>query len=289
MAENHNNPAASSVSAETAAPPPGILVSGHFNQAYGYQTNRSRGTKDWLIMFTLSGCGYYWHQDTMRHCSAGDIVLLPPGTPHNYGTPEGHVWEFVWAHFLPLPSWSEWLSPPQDKDALFLIHVESEAQRERIKGAFERMIRDSLESDFYRTRLALNAMEEILLLIGQQTNRKSVPLDPRVEQVLGFMEQHMKMRHTVEELAALVALSPSRLAHLFKQEVGESVMETLLRLRLRHSSRLLEHTTMQVGEIAEEVGFHSPFYFTKQFTAYYGKSPSHYRKTVRKAADEEEP
>lgn len=283
MAEKLNDPAAPNAIAETAAPPPGILVAGHFTQAYGYQARRSNGTKDWLITFTLSGSGFYRINDAQLRCNPGDIVLLPPGTPHHYGTPEGSVWEFVWAHFLPLPSWSEWLAIPQGKGGFpfSAIHIHSDALRERMKAAFERMILDSLESDFYRTRLSLNAMEEILLLIGQHSNAQSLPPDPRIEQVLSHLNGHMKARHTIERLAAMVALSPSRLSHLFKQQVGESVMETLLRLRLRHSARLLEHTTMQIAEIAEEVGFHSPFYFTKQFTAYYGQSPSHYRKHIR--------
>ncbi|MCS7458794.1 helix-turn-helix domain-containing protein [Paenibacillus doosanensis] len=286
MAENLNDPAADLT--ETAAPPPGILVSGHFRQAHGYQTHRSFGTKDWLITFTLSGTGHYWLDGRLQPCEPGDIVLLPPGTPHHYATPEGSVWEFVWAHFMPLPHWSEWLTLPSEAGALHVIRIAQQSVRERIREAFQRMIRDSLELDYYRSRLSLNAMEEILLLAQQAEARvKSGQMDPRVEQVLSHLSQHMKQRHSVEELAAKVALSPSRLAHLFKQEIGESVIDTLLRLRLRQASRLLEYTTMQIAEIADEVGFHNPFYFTKQFTAYYGKSPSQYRKEARKSAVDE--
>ena len=287
MAENLNDPAASSLM-ETAAPPAGILVSGHFTQPFGYQTYRSQGTRDWLITFTLSGEGEYRLKDSRFRCIEGDMVILPPGTPHDYRTPEGCVWEFVWAHFVPLPHWSAWLTLPQEPGACTRMHLEAGARQERARAAFARLLRDSLELDFYKRQLSLNAMEEILLVLAEmQSRRTGSALDPRVEEIWSYLSQHRKEPHSLERLAARVALSPSRLSHLFKEQVGESIMEALLRLRLSHAARLLEHTSLQITEIAEEVGFHSPFYFTKQFTARYGSSPSHYRKERQRTLENE--
>ncbi|WP_179232738.1 helix-turn-helix domain-containing protein [Paenibacillus rigui] len=281
MAENLNDPAASHME-ETASPPSGILIAGHFTQPFGYQTYRSHGTRDWLITFTLSGSGQYRLNDELVTCAAGDIVLLPPGTPHDYRTPENSVWEFLWAHFVPLPHWFGWLELSREPGAWTSLHLEPGELKERVEAAFKRLLRDSLELDFYRGQLAMNAMEEILLLLSRnRTRQKSGTLDPRVDDIWNYLSSHMKEQHSVEQLAARVALSPSRLSHLFKEQVGESIMEALMRLRLRHASRLLEHTSLLVAEIAEEIGFHSPFYFTKQFTAHYGTSPSSYRKELR--------
>lgn len=48
-------------------------------------------------------------------------------------------------------------------------------------------------------------------------------------------------------------------------------------MRLRQAANLLEYTSDPILEIAEEVGFKNPYYFTRQFTAYYGVSPRYYR------------
>ncbi|MBS4216757.1 helix-turn-helix transcriptional regulator [Bacillus sp. FJAT-49711] len=70
------------------------------------------------------------------------------------------------------------------------------------------------------------------------------------------------------------------MSHLFREQVGHSIMATLLSMRLRHAARLLEYTNLPISEIAREVGFSSPFYFTKQFTSFFGLNPSMFRKQV---------
>lgn len=277
MVENHNNPAEN-----TAAPEPGILVSGHFTQPFGYHTYRSHGTKDWLIVFTLSGYGQFRFGQKLVDCTEGDIIILPPGVPHHYLTPEEKVWEFVWAHFLPIPQWLDWMVLPIEAEGYMFMHLEIGVLHSRMENVFARMINDSVELGYFPNKLSLNAMEEILLMIVQrQSKQTSMTLDPRIEKLLQYLNLHMKQHHLIEDLAARASLSPSRLAHLFKDQVGTSIIDTLLRLRLHHAARLLEHTSMSVGEIADEVGFNHPFYFSKKFTAFYGLSPSSYRKQIK--------
>jgi AraC family transcriptional regulator of arabinose operon len=58
-------------------------------------------------------------------------------------------------------------------------------------------------------------------------------------------------------------------------------MEWVLNLRLRQAARLLEFTSLSVGAIAREVGYLSPFHFSRQFKAYFGLSPSLFRQQVQ--------
>jgi AraC family transcriptional regulator, arabinose operon regulatory protein len=271
MANNLNNPAV-----ESYSPPPGILVSDHFVEPYGYSTFRSKGTRDWLLTYTLSGQGVYHLEGETVLCSTGDVVLLSPGTPHHYLTPEGQTWEFLWVHFVPEPRWSELLQLPERLPGLLFHHIEAKWLRQRLFEAFQRLIRDSKETDYWGRLLGINALEEVLVLLAQSAARRSV-IDPRVEDTLHYLSSNLREQLTITSLAKRALLSPSRFAHLFKEQTGDSVMETLLKLRLRHAARLLEHTTLPVAEIAEEVGFRSPFYFTKQFHAMFGASPTKYR------------
>ncbi|WP_186445904.1 helix-turn-helix domain-containing protein [Paenibacillus cremeus] len=276
MAENHNNPASNPVYSS-----PGILVAGHFNEPFGYATVRPRGTRDWLLTFTISGQGEYRLDGRTITCREGDVIVLPPGTPHHYYTPEGYRWEFYWVHFIPEPEWSDLLRTPSGSESthpLLQFQVEHKLTFERILTAFQRLLQYSLDkaSDYFQRRLTLGAMEEILLLLARMS-QQPVHMDPRIEEVLQYLSSHLKETHTIESLARRVLLSPSRLSHLFREQTGDAVMDTLLQLRLRHAARLLEHTTLLVAEVAEEVGFRSPFYFTKQFTAAFGDNPTTYR------------
>ena len=130
--------------------------------------------------------------------------------------------------------------------------------------------------------LVLNALEEILILLAQHQARVVTSAeDHRVESVLHYLNQHFYAPITVDELAALVALSPSRLAHLFKAQVGASIVATLLTIRLRQAARLLVFTSLGIQEVARQVGFHSVFYFSRRFKDQYGASPSAYRQRQR--------
>jgi AraC-like DNA-binding protein len=112
----------------------------------------------------------------------------------------------------------------------------------------------------------------------QSSQSLKVPLDMRVQVVLKYLSQNLTEDHTVTYLSKKVHLSPSRLAHLFKQQVGDSIIGTLMRMRLHHATELLQFTSLRINEIAESVGFSSPDYFTRTFKAFFGISPGKYRK-----------
>jgi AraC family transcriptional regulator of arabinose operon len=263
---------------ETPAPSPGIMVANAFRMPYGYRVIRHSGTRDWLLAYTQSGKGFFRNGDTVHECCGGDAMLLAPGTPHDYGTAEDSVWEFVWVHFIPRSDWSRWFAEYGLNRGARFVHIASEDARKSIVASFRDLIRYSAGRGVLQEELAFNALEKILLFIAQSAQTKARPLDPRVEKIVRLFTERPGDGYDVNSLSRLVSLSPSRLAHLFKEQTGESVMETLLKIRMRKAAKLLEFTTLPVGDIARDVGFSSPYYFTRQFTAFYGMSPTLYRR-----------
>lgn len=276
-----HDPAKSPINAlpVTPAPPPGIMVADHFGASYGYHVRRPHGTRDWVLTYTLAGAGCYQLGRERHLCHAGDVFLLEPGTPHDYATAApGQPWEFYWAHFMPRAHWMPWLRLPALAPGLSSVTISDGEIRRRIEGAFERLFQDNQGMGVWQSDLTANALEEVLILVAQQHEKAKIrPLDPRIETILHLLNSRFRERLTVAELAQRVALSPSRLAHLFKAQVGISIVEMLMSIRLRQAARLLEFTSLSVGEIASDVGFHSQFYFSRQFKVYYGCSPLHFR------------
>jgi AraC family transcriptional regulator, arabinose operon regulatory protein len=259
------------------APPPGLLLADHYDEPERYRVRRGYGTYDWLLTYTLSGQGVYRLDGQDYPCNAGDVTILLPRTPHDYRTAQGSRWNFCWAHFIPRPQWLGWLQLTRRADGLILLPIDSEIVQERISAAFVRLLGDSKHSARYSDELAQNALEEILLLTTQADARNSPRFDPRIEQALAYITAHPDAAISVDQLAAMVAMSPSGFAHLFKAQVGVSPMQMHLRLRLRQAARLLEYTARSVQEIALDLGFQSPFHFSRQFKAWYGVSPKGYR------------
>ncbi|MEZ4674339.1 MAG: helix-turn-helix domain-containing protein [Caldilineaceae bacterium] len=271
----------------TPAPPPGILVADRFTQPHGYHVHRPHGTHDWLITYTVAGAGIYQLAGRAFVCRSGDVVLLEPGTPHHYATEtSSEPWSFYWSHFWPHHQWASWLQLPEVVRGLRIIALDDEMVQARAIACWERLLTDSHGVTTWQMALALNALEELLILLAQQQARGATSAeDYRVESVLHYLNQHFHESINVNDLAELVALSPSRLAHLFKAHVGTSIVAALLETRLRQAARLLIFTSLEIQEVAQQVGFQSVFYFSRRFKDRYGISPSAYRRRERREED----
>lgn len=106
-----------------------------------------------------------------------------------------------------------------------------------------------------------------------------VPLymDPRVLNVITFMEGNFDRRlHTVS-IARTVNISSSRLRHLFKIEIGLTPSQYLRALRLERAKLLLETTFLSVKQIAVGVGMDRDVSLVRDFKKSYGISPAKYR------------
>ncbi|MFF4585221.1 helix-turn-helix domain-containing protein [Streptomyces sp. NPDC001388] len=282
------------------SPPPGLVVVGHFDEGAGYRVNRPRGSDSWLFTWTTGGQGRLRQGGGEVRARAGDLVALAPGVPHTYGVEPGAAhWRFWWVHCQARPSWTPWLRPYGTDDGLYAVTPVPEALHPRVGAAFRRMYADArwpreeppdpsaivLAHGTAARELALCALEEAVL-VSTAAARPTVPppgLDDRVRRAQAIVAADPGAPHTVGSLAAQVALSPSRFAHLFTEQTGQSPMRALREARLRHAARLLEGTDLSVERVAAASGFVSPFHFTRVFRARYGRPPGAYRDGMRAA------
>ena len=104
------------------------------------------------------------------------------------------------------------------------------------------------------------------------------PRDRRVQLILILLEQNSHRRMAIADVAGAVNLSPGRLAHLFKSEIGVSLQQYLTQIRLAKAKNQLETTFLSIKEIAAATGFPSVTRFTASFKEAIGTTPSEYRK-----------
>ncbi len=259
--------------------PLGELYCDEFHRDASYSTWRPKGTDDWLLIYTEVGAGRFVSAQGSVVTRAGDIVLYAPHEPHDYSTSQdAGEWRLLWAHFLPKPHWQAWLSWPATEQGLKLLRLaEGEIQSE-FRAAMRRMISLSKRPIPIARDLAMPALEEALLwarLAAYQD--KWVTMDGRVRRAIDYLAAQYREPFQMEKLARHSGLSVSRLAHLFTAQTGLSPQRFLERHRMQIASRLLRMTDFTVTEIAAEVGYADPFYFSNRFRHYSGKSPSQFR------------
>ncbi|WP_079055700.1 helix-turn-helix domain-containing protein [Streptomyces caeruleatus] len=285
------------------APPPGLVVVGYFDQPPTYGISRPRGADSWLFTWTTGGRGRLRHGSAEARAGAGDLVVLAPGVPHGYGVePGARHWRFWWAHCQARPSWRSWLRPYDACEGMYVVTPTPDTVRGRVEGAFRRMLTDArwtgtdappptapgdapgdesvaVAHGTAARELALCSLEEVVLLTaGTARPQPSRPgIDARVRRAEALIAADPAAPHTVRSLAEQVALSPSRFAHLFTRQTGQSPMRALREARLRHAARLLESTDLSVERVAAASGFVSPFHFNRVSRERYGRPPGAYR------------
>jgi len=127
--------------------------------------------------------------------------------------------------------------------------------------------------------LAMLALEEALLWAKLAAFQDEwVTMDGRVRTAINRLTTHFQEPFVLERLARHCGISVSRLAHLFKDQTGISPQRFLEQHRMQIASGLLRMTDFTVTEVAAEVGYPDPFYFSNRFRRFIGSSPSHFRR-----------
>ncbi|WP_028240067.1 helix-turn-helix transcriptional regulator [Stutzerimonas azotifigens] len=114
-----------------------------------------------------------------------------------------------------------------------------------------------------------------LRLFGERKTQPGGPLD--LETLDSHIRDNLARRITVAELAQVVCLSPSHFHVQFKDSVGLTPHQYLLKTRLDHASRLLRESGLPLVRIAEECGFSSQSALTTAMRRYLGLTPGRLR------------
>ena len=102
-----------------------------------------------------------------------------------------------------------------------------------------------------------------------------------LDAVLVFIEQNAHLDITLTDIATRASMSVRTLSRRFQAEVGQTPMQWVNGVRVRHAQELLEHSPHGVERIGRDVGFSSPANFREQFRRLSGVAPQGYRNTFR--------
>ncbi len=239
-------------------------------------TFRPQGRVDYHILYVKQGICRIEGDDT-RDVPAGSIILFRPGETQKYcflAEEQSICW---YVHFTG-SGCEELLAQllPPDQQMMDI------GRSTGCEMAMERMVQEYvLHRPFYRQACAAH-LYQLLVLIGrkmQYDSKTGAPYpDKRIERICCLIHQDYRQNTSLETYAAQCCLSPSRFAHLFKQNVGVSPMEYRNRLRIERAKDLLLDTDLPIQSVADLVGFADHSYFSRVFTAQAGSSPSQYRK-----------
>ncbi len=244
------------------------------------QAFRPRGTKDWLMAFTLSGRGYVCAEGRETVMERGSLLLIAPGTAHDYGhLDDDGAWCDIWVHFHPRSHWLPWLVWPQLGKGTMLLDVTGGF--DAIEAEMRRMLECSRSASRLRDDAALNCLERVILLCDALNPLQATArLDPRIRRSLEIVAERLDKPLSVEGLSREVGMSRSRFTTLFTGQVAMPPQSYIESVRLDRAAQLLRVSRWTIGQIAERTGFPNAYYFSTRFRRRHGVPPSEYRASL---------
>ncbi|MFM2479408.1 arabinose operon transcriptional regulator AraC [Celerinatantimonas sp. MCCC 1A17872] len=241
---------------------------------------RPNGMKGFIINLTIDGSGTIITENQSFDCEKGDLLLFPPNVIHNYTrSKKSDTWEHYWIYFFPRSYWLNWLTWENTIDNIGLIKIIDKDNYNQLYTLFNETNTHFSKSTVMSEALAMNSLERIIIASVYCQNKFSdTPKDPRIKEVCDYLESNIDSNHTIEEIASQVFLSSSRLSHLFKEEMGQSMKEWRESQRITKAKMLLQTSSISITDIAVSIGYTDISYFSRMFKKHCGFSPRTYRK-----------
>ncbi len=103
----------------------------------------------------------------------------------------------------------------------------------------------------------------------------------QIDRAVAYIREHFRQRISVEDLAALVHLSPRQLHRKFVETFGSSPQAFIMKLRIQAACEALQHESSTISEVARELGFCDQSSFTQHFQKHVGLTPLKYLRQFR--------
>jgi AraC-type DNA-binding domain-containing proteins len=243
--------------------------------------DRPNGMKGYIMNLTVKGRGKIFSGDNEFIVEPGDLLLFPPEAVHYYGrADDSNEWYHRWVYFRPRAYWADWLRWPHEVERVGHIKLADEQLANEFDSLFLNIEETHKEIRPMSEQLAMNLLERLLIRCYEVSSLADhAPMDHRILEACQILSASLSAEVSIEELAEQVFLSPSRLAHLFREQVGVSIVRWREDQRIIRAKLLLQTTPLPVAVIGQQTGYDDQLYFSRVFKKRVGVSPSEYRKS----------
>ncbi|MBS0055912.1 arabinose operon transcriptional regulator AraC [Yersinia sp. Marseille-Q3913] len=242
--------------------------------------DRPGGMKGYILNLTIKGQGKIFDGENTFYSNPGDLLLFPPKAAHYYGrSPNSDCWYHRWVYFRPRAYWADWLewhSKTHEVGRLSLPNNNLLLEFDRLFANIEQTQKSGRR---FGEELGMNLLERLLLRAMEEDPLSPQRImDPRVIEACQFITGNLAGELRIDEVARHVCLSPSRLAHLFREQVGINILRWREDQRVIRAKLLLQTTQEPIATIGRVVGYDDQLYFSRVFRKRVGVSPSDFRR-----------
>ena len=215
------------------------------------------------LFFIYSGDAAFHCGNEIKQLDRDTLYLLPVFKKykilHNPASPLRCLWFHITLNYTLLNSIEE-------------FHINGDSSLFFILKAMEKLVQEKAGAYIVRSLAG-----PLMMLLNSSGRLVYVP-DPRLNNILKFMQDNYNSKLTNTRLANMLNLDHRYFIRLFKKNFGQTPQEYLAGYRAYQCATLLLQGKL-VWEVAEKAGFEDAKSFSRFFKAQMGISPSYYKKS----------
>ncbi len=213
----------------------------------------------------------------------GDTIFVPAGQPSYWCWHEGGCSSL---HICLKPKLLEQTAEAaeMDRERIDLVHCfgQQDSQLQRIAM----LLLSELHSNSIMGRLYVESLTQVLVIYLLRHYCESTPLirsenrrltRTQLQQAIDYIHTYLDRDLSLVEIAAVINISPTYFASLFKREIGTSPHQYVIQQRVERAKMMLLETDLTIADIALRVGFSSQSHLTQQFKRITGMTPKQVR------------
>ena len=237
------------------------------------------------IVLTMEGMVTYYVDDIAYQVRKGEVLIVPPDTPHSLTMEEGSSRYLFLFESDAIMTMRDVKSMAMYFNKPFHLRDGSEAHI-RIRELLLR-VRDAYEKqDLMWNTVCYSSILRIYATLGQ---RYMSGIRPRTEDtlrnmdsevitaVMTYINNHYREELSLEDVAQFAGFSRYYFSRSFKRQTGYSFKDYLCQKRLQVAMDLLIRTNRPMRDVAIESGFGSVATFNRVFREKKGCTPTQYR------------
>ncbi len=245
------------------------------------------------FVFVSRGSGTHYIEEQVYPMLQGDFYMMNPKDRHSYRS-EGHftiVNILMDKSIVTDPSMTGVVHLPGIEECFFgersgsehKIHLAPRHER-LVNTLCQRMFQEQEAKEMGWELALYNGMRELLLCVSRAwtmygANDALEHLAPGpVAKSIAIIYKEFTNDLRVSDIAERVHLSSNYFGELFRQTTGLSVQNYINKHRIDRARVLLEDSNDGITEIAMQVGYEDPNYFSRMFKKLCGMTPREYRR-----------
>ena len=166
--------------------------------------------------------------------------------------------------------------------------VELKEKEHEFEQTFDNLLNEISENSFGSYLKIKSLLLDIITFLLRQIYQIVIKMpkirpdikDQFVKDMLRYIQDNFHKDISLTDIASHTYRSVYYSSHVFKEAIGDSPVNYIIRLRIEKAKSLLRDSSLSVGEIASQVGYDDVHYFSNIFKKNAGISPTNYRKQL---------